>query len=114
MLNLSFDEKKSIAVSHCKQMDIMNFKIDCINYKFKNVKSKLSNYDSLSDVNHLDNLANWEFHHVELKYYKLKDKLLDIAKKETIEIFEDHNIDYFIKYYNITFYKDTKIFEIEI
>ena len=78
------------------------------------VKSKLSNYDSLSDVNHLDNLANWEFHHVELKYYKLKDKLLDIAKKETIEIFEDHNIDYFIKYYNITFYKDTKIFEIEI
>ena len=75
MLNLSFDEKKSISISHCKQMDIINFKIDCINYKFKNVKSKLSNYDSLSDVNHLDNLVplSAEEHRKNGNYSKLHD-----------------------------------------
>ena len=113
MLIIDEEEKNNIVTETCKKLDITNFKIDAIQSEFKNLNKRLHDYNYIKKLN----IENWSIHdliQLERTYIKLYNTLKSLSNKKNIDLFEDQDITYFIKYYNVTFEEDNKPFVIEI
>ena len=108
------EEKIKIIIEACKKIDYINFKFEAIKSEFKNIKKKFSDYNYIKNLDNINNWSNYDFLKLEKIYKNLNKKLKSLSNKENIDLFEDKDINYFIKYYNITFEKDNKPFYIEI
>ena len=117
MFILDDDEKMNIIIDTCKKIDYLYFKLYAIISKYKNLKNKLSDYDYIKKLNNIDNWTMINVIALE-KTYKVIDKdikrHINLNINKNIDLFEDQDINYFIKYYNVTFEEDNKKFCIEI
>jgi hypothetical protein len=112
MFLLDDTEKMNRIIDTCKKIDYLYFKLYAIISKFKNLKNKLSDYDYIKKFKNIDNMTMIDVIALE-QAYKVIDK--DIKRhSKNIDLFEDQDINYFIKYYNVTFEEDNKKFCIEI
>jgi hypothetical protein len=113
MLIIDEEEKNQIITETCKKLDITNFKIDAIQSEFKNLNKKLHDYNYIKKLN-IENCSIHDMIQLERTYVKLYKTLKSLSNKENIDLFEDQDITYFIKYYNVTFEEDNKPFIVEI
>ena len=114
MFLLDEEDKIKIIIDTCKKIDYINFKFEAIQSEFKNIKKKLSNYDYIKKLSNIENWSMYDVLELERTYKNINKKLKNLSNKENINLFEDQDINYFIKYYKITFEEDTKPFCIEI
>jgi len=112
MFDIDEDQKLQIIIEICKKIDIVSFKYLCIKSKFKNVPNKYSDFNYIIAYKSIDNWSMYQISELENNYKNQYKKLLGSSKN--IDLLEDQDINYFIKYYNITFEEDNKPFCIEI
>jgi hypothetical protein len=114
MFDIDDEQKKEIIIETCKKIDYINFKFEAIQSEFKNIKKKFSHYNYIKKINNIESWSMYDIVELERTYKNINNKLKNLSNKENINLFEDQDINYFIKYYNITFEEDTKPFCIEI
>ena len=100
------------------KIDLYNFKKECIINNFKKIHIKYlltPNYDNFLEDD-INNMTNDELIKFENYYDNIYNELKNIAIAKNINLFEEEGIDFFIKYYDITFTdkEPEKTFEIEI
>jgi len=113
MFILDEQQKMDIIIETCKKIDYIYFKFYAINSNFKNLKNKLSNYDYIKKLKNIENFSTIDVFNFE-NSYKIIDKDIKRQINKKIDLFEDQDITFFIKYYNVTFEEDNKEFCIEI
>jgi hypothetical protein len=113
MFILDEQQKMDIIIETCKKIDNIYFKFYAINLNFKNLKNKLSDYDHIKKLKNIEYWSALDVFNFENSYKMInKDIKRQINKK--IDLFEDQDITFFIKYYDVTFEEDKKKFCIEI
>ena len=113
MFILDEQQKMDIIIETCKKIDYIYFKFYAINSNFKNLKNKLSDYDHIKKLKNIEYWSALDVFNFE-NSYKIIDKDIKRQINKKIDLFEDQDITFFIKYYNVTFEEDNKEFCIEI
>jgi hypothetical protein len=95
----------------CYKLDIYRYKLYCISNEFKNLTKKFSDFSTFKNLK-LSFVIDEIEDNILLFSILAKGnnkKLKDCADKKSIDVFENEDIDFFIK-----FYKITNEFEVEI
>jgi len=97
----------------CYKLNEIDFKDYCITNQFKNIKRSPSDFDYVKnlkfDIDELDD----DYMLITLIYTTKLNQLTEKATKVNINLFEDLDLDFFIKHYGIVIIKE-KSSEIEI
>jgi hypothetical protein len=95
----------------CHKLDIYQYKLYCISNEFKNLTKKFSDFNTFKNLKLsfvLDEIEDNILLFTILANGHNK-KLKDCANTKSIDVFENKDINFFIKFYNIT-----NEFEVEI
>jgi len=102
---MNFEQKYNYIQQIYLRIDLCNFKKQCIinNFKDVNINCLLTpHYDNFSQDEIID-WTNEQITDLENRYENIYNELKNIAHNKNIELFEDREINFFIKYYDITF-----------
>jgi hypothetical protein len=113
MFILDEQQKMDIIIETCKKIDYIYFKFYAINSNFKNLKNKLSDYDHIKNLKNIEYWSAIDVFNLEKSYKTIKKDILHHINTN-LDLFEDQDITFFIKYYDVTFEEDNKKFCIEI
>jgi hypothetical protein len=102
---MNYEQKYTYIQRMFLNIDLYNFKKECIIHEFKDIHIKYlltPNYDNFIE-NDILQITNDELIKLENYYDNIYNELKNIAKSKNINLFESEGIDFFIKYYDITF-----------
>ena len=102
---MNYEQKYTYIKRMFLKIDLYNFKKECIIHDFKDIHIKYlltPNYDNFLEDD-IQKMTNNELIKLENYHNSIYNELKNIAIAKNINLFENDGIDFFIKYYDITF-----------